>query len=160
LEQADSSTVFGMMSDAETMQFWDWPPFPDRAVVEEIVAGQLADVRAGNALYWAICLQGRDVALGVCDLSDIDIHHARAEIGFLFARAAWGKGYATEAMQTIIAHASGPLGLGRLWARVHAGNDSSRRLLTRLGLTYEGTLKGHVLRDGDRRDCDIYGWVR
>lgn len=160
LEQADCPAVFGMMSDAETMRFWDWPPFPERAVVEEIVAGQLADVRSGNALYWAICLHGRDVGLGVCDLSDIDMHHARAEIGFLFARSAWGKGYATEAMEKIIAQAFGPLGLGRLWARVHAGNESSRRLLARLGFTYEGTLKRHILRDGERRDCEIYGRVR
>jgi ribosomal-protein-alanine N-acetyltransferase len=160
LEQADSLAVFGMMSDAETMRFWDWPPFSDRAIVEEIVAHQLADVRAGNALYWAACLRGSDVVLSVCDLSEIDIHHARAEVGFLFGRAHWGRGYAAEAMETIIGHAFGRLGLERLWARVHAGNKTSEKLLTRLGFTYEGTLKGHILRDGERRDCDVYGRLK
>jgi ribosomal-protein-alanine N-acetyltransferase len=160
LEQADSAAVFGMMSDFETMRFWDWPAFSDRAVVEEIVAHQLADVRSGNALYWAVCLQGSDLALGVCDISEVDMHHARAEIGFLFSRAHWGKGYAAEAVETIVGHAFGRLSLERLSARVHAGNENSKKLLIKRGFTYEGTLKGHILRSGERRDCDVYGRLK
>ena len=49
------------------------------------------------------------------------------------------------------------LGLERLWARFHAGNEGSRRLLETLGFAHEGTLRGHVLRDGERRDCLLYG---
>jgi ribosomal-protein-alanine N-acetyltransferase len=160
LAENDSAAVFAMMSDDETMRFWDWPAFTDPGTVKEIVAGQLADVRAGDAVYWAVTLSGNDAAIGVCDLSAIDMHHRRAELGFLFARPWWGKGYAAEAMEKVVAHAFGPLGIERLWARFHAGNSASKRLLTRLGFTHEGTLKGHVLRDGERRDCHIYGRLR
>jgi RimJ/RimL family protein N-acetyltransferase len=52
------------------------------------------------------------------------------------------------------------LGLERLWARFHAGNEASRRLLERLGFAYEGTLRSHIVRDGERRDCLIYGRLR
>jgi ribosomal-protein-alanine N-acetyltransferase len=158
LEQADSSVVFAMMSDVETMRFWDWPAFSERAVVDEIVAGQLADVRAGDALYWIACLG--NAAIGLCDLSEFDMHHRRAEIGFLFARPHWGHGYAREVMEKIVTHAFGPLGLERLWARFHSGNTASQKLLTKLGFAYEGMLKGHVLRDGERRDCEIWGRLR
>jgi RimJ/RimL family protein N-acetyltransferase len=160
LAQRDAAAVFTMMADDETMRFWDWPAFSDRNIVNEIVAGQLAEVRAGDALYWAVTLAGDDHALGVCDLSDIDMHHRRAEIGFLFARVHWGNGYATEAMEKIVAQAFGPLGIERLCARFHADNDASKTLLARLGFAYEGTLKGHVRRDGERRDCHIYGRLR
>jgi RimJ/RimL family protein N-acetyltransferase len=160
LDENDGAAVFAMMSDDEAMRFWDWPAFIDRETVDEIVAGQLAGVRSGDALYWAVTLSGNDRAIGVCDLSGIDMHHRRAEIGFLFARAHWGKGYAAEAMAKVVAHAFGPLGIERLWARFHAGNDASKKLLTNLGFTYEGTLKAHVLRDGERRDCHIYGRLR
>jgi ribosomal-protein-alanine N-acetyltransferase len=160
LEQTDAPAIFTMMSDAETMRFWDWPPFDERSVVGEIVAGQIADVRSGDALYWAACPTGGGAPIGVCDLSDFDTHHRRAEIGFLFGRAHWRKGYAREAMEKVVAHAFGPLGLERLWARFHAGNDASKALLARLGFSYEGTLKGHVLRDGERRDCEVWGRLR
>jgi RimJ/RimL family protein N-acetyltransferase len=158
LQQGDCEAVFAMMSDAETMRFWDWPAFSEREVVDEIVAGQIADVRAGDALYWMACLGNREI--GLCDLSEFDTHHRRAEIGFLFARPHWGQGYAREAMEQIVAHAFGPLGLERLWARFHAGNTASQRLLKRLGFAYEGTLKSHVLRDGERRDCEMWGRLR
>jgi ribosomal-protein-alanine N-acetyltransferase len=159
LQQADETVVFAMMSDDETMRFWDWPAFGDRETVSEIVAGQIADVRSGDAVYWTVELSG-GTPIGVCDLSDFDTHHRRAEIGFLFSREHWGKGYAAEAVTKIIAHAFGPYGLERLWARFHAGNAASRKLLQSLSFTHEGTLKGHVLREGERRDCEIWGRLR
>jgi RimJ/RimL family protein N-acetyltransferase len=60
----------------------------------------------------------------------------------------------------VIAYAFDTLGLERLTARVHAGNGRSVRVLERLGFRYEGTLRGHILRDGERRDCLIYGRLK
>lgn len=152
--------MFAIMGDSETMRFWDWPPFTDRETVDEIVAGQIADMEAGRAIYWAVDLDSGGAPIGCCDLSEIDGHHRRAEVGFLFNRANWGRGYAAEAMAAIISHAFGPLDLRRLWARFHAGNERSQVLLERLGFSYEGTLRGHVLREGSRRDCILYGCLR
>jgi RimJ/RimL family protein N-acetyltransferase len=33
-------------------------------------------------------------------------------------------------------------------------------LLERLGFSREGTLRGHIVRDGARRDCEIYARMR
>jgi ribosomal-protein-alanine N-acetyltransferase len=151
--------MFAIMRDPETMRFWDWPAFTDSETVEEIVAAQIVDMEAGNALYWAVCRDADGPAIGCCDLSEIDRHHARAEVGFLFGRASWGQGYGVEAMTAIRDYAFGELDLRRLWARFHAGNEKSRVLLERLGFSYEGTLRGHVLREGTRRDCILYGRV-
>jgi len=140
------------------MRFWDWPALKDREAAAEIVAGQIADMVEGRALYWAVALGPR--VIGSCDLSEIDRHHGRAELGFLFNRAFWGNGYAAEAMAAVVGVAFGPMGLERLWARFHAGNEASRRLLERLGFAYEGTLKSHIARGRERRDCILYGRTR
>jgi [ribosomal protein S5]-alanine N-acetyltransferase len=158
LATADSSAIFRMRSDGETMRFWDWPPAKDPRDVFETVAAQIDDMERGRSIYWAVCLD--DQTIGCCDLSEIDPHHARAEAGYIFARSAWGQGYAGEAMKAVVGYAFGPLALARLYARMHARNEASRRLLTRLGFSYEGTLRGHVMRDGARRDCQIYGLLR
>ncbi len=160
LAPSDTDAIFAMMSDPETMRFWDWPAFTERETVAEIVAAQIADVREGRALYWAVALSPDGPAIGSCDLSEIDRHHRRAEVGFLFDRAHWGNGYASEAMAAVVARAFDRLELRRLWARFHAGNEASRNLLERLGFSYEGTLHGHVIREGVRRDCAIYGRMR
>jgi len=160
LEKRDVDAVFAMMRDNETMRFWDWPAFREREVVEDIVGAQLSDVAAGTAMYWAVALEPGAEAIGSCDLSDIDRHHKRAEVGFLFSRAYWGNGYAREAMATIVDYAFEDLKLDRLWARFHTGNAASQRLLERLGFAREGTLRGHIVRDGVRRDCEIYARMR
>jgi ribosomal-protein-alanine N-acetyltransferase len=94
--------------------------------------------------------------VGVCDLSEIDRRHKRAEIGFLLGREAWGQGYALEAMRAVLTYAASS-GLSRLLARTHLGNRRSDTLLEKLGFEEEGLLRGHVLRDGERRDCRLFG---
>jgi ribosomal-protein-alanine N-acetyltransferase len=45
----------------------------------------------------------------------------------------------------------------KLGARTHLGNRRSENLLVALGFEPEGLLRGHVLRDGERRDCRLFG---
>jgi [ribosomal protein S5]-alanine N-acetyltransferase len=156
----DAAAIHAITSDPAAMRFWDWPAFRDFETTADLVAGQVAEMEAGTALYWAVCLEPSGPAIGCCDLSAIERHHGRAELGFLLQRSHWGRGYAAEAMAAIVDHAFGPEKLDRLWARFHAGNDRSRSLLEKLGFAYEGTLRGHVQRDGVRRDCVIYGRLR
>lgn len=160
LAKRDAPALFVMMRDAQTMRFWDYPAFRDAETVAEILESQLADAGEGRALYWAVALTPDGAAIGSCDLSEIDRHHARAEVGFLFNRAHWGNGYALEAMNAVVAHAFADMALQRLWARFHTGNAASQRLLERLGFSREGTLRGHVVRNSTRRDCEIYGRMR
>jgi RimJ/RimL family protein N-acetyltransferase len=84
-------------------------------------------------------------AIGTCDLSEIDQHHRRAEIGFAPTRASLGEGLCvrSDASCDRAMYASG---IERLSARTHAGNDRSALLLKRLGFALEGTLQGCVVR--------------
>jgi RimJ/RimL family protein N-acetyltransferase len=83
---------------------------PHRTITTN-VAALLAEVAAGKALYRAICLGREGRVIGTCDLSEIDEHHRRAEIRFLVAREYWGKGYAFEAMHTVIEYAVRSMGI-------------------------------------------------
>ena len=62
----------------------------------------------------------------------------------------------TEAMRSVVGYAA-TLGLRRLSARTHLGNLRSDALLEKLGFEEEGLLRGHVLRDGEHRDCRLFG---
>lgn len=71
-----------------------------------------------------------------------------AELGYWFAREAWGKGYATEASRAILAFGFDQLKLHRIWGKCHERNPASARVMEKLGMSREGTLHEHVwLRD-------------
>ncbi len=156
----DAADIFVGRRDPEVMRYWDWPPQQTVDQVRSIIQNHMAEIDGGATLWWVVTKSPRGPAIGEVDLSDIDLHHKRAEVGFLFRRAAWGQGYAHEAMERVIRYAFDEFGLERLWARFHAGNEGSRRLLEKLGFVHEGTLRGHVLRDGERRDCPVYGRLK
>ncbi|MEO8114355.1 MAG: GNAT family protein [Phenylobacterium sp.] len=153
---ADSEFIFPLMDDPEVMAYWDSPEIDDPDLVAEIVQRQVEDTAAGCAIYWTMRSLGDQRFLGCCDLAEIDRRHKRAEVRFMLSREAWGQGYAIEAMRTVIAYAAGS-GLRRLLARIHLGNRRSEALLARLGFQEEGLLRGYVLRDGERRDCRLFG---
>jgi [ribosomal protein S5]-alanine N-acetyltransferase len=152
----DADQIFPLMRDAEVMAFWDMPEMDDPDLIARIVEGQVDEMIAGRAVYWSM----RDLVdnrfIGTCDLSEIDRRHHRGEVGFMLGRDAWGQGYALEAMQAVLAYAA-TAGLRRLLARTHLGNRRSDTLLEKLGFAEEGMLRGHVLRDGERRDCRLFG---
>lgn len=156
LEVADAARLFPILSDPEVMAHWDIPQIDDPDLVREVVQGQVADDAAGLSLHWTICLLADSRVLGACDLSEIDRRHKRAEVGFMLGRGAWGQGYAIEAMRAVVAHAAAA-GFRRLTARTHLGNLRSDAVLQRMGFHEEGLLRGHVIRDGERRDCRLFG---
>jgi RimJ/RimL family protein N-acetyltransferase len=59
------------------------------------------------------------------------------EIGWRFARAHWGNGYATEAARSVLEFAFDRVGLNRL-VSVHAvGNDASANVMRKIGMRFE-----------------------
>ena len=156
LTPSDADDLFPIMSDPEVMAHWDVPAIDEPDLVRDIVASQVAAIQAGKAFHWAMRTLKGDEFLGCCDLSNIDRWHRRAEVGFILGRGAWGQGYALEAMRAVVAFAAGA-GIRRLAARTHLGNLRSEALLERLGFKPEGLLRGYVLRDGERRDCRLFG---
>jgi len=156
----DAEDLFAARSDEIAMRYWDWPPAHSVEEIAAVIREHFDEIDRGETLWWVVARTPRGPAIGECDLSAIAPVHRRAEVGFLFRRQVWGQGFAQEAMERVRRYAFDDLKLERLWARVHAGNDASTRLLTRLGFEPEGTLRGHILRDGARRDCLLYGLNR
>lgn len=156
LVEADAEHVFPLMDDPEVMAFWDIPEIDDPDVVAGVVRAQVEEMQEGKAVHWAMRTLADNAFIGCCDLSEINRWHKRAEVDFMLDRATWGQGYALEAMQAVIAFAASS-GLRKLTARTHLGNRRSETILETLGFQEEGLLRGHVLRDGERRDCRVFG---
>ena len=77
--------------------------------------------------------------IGYCGLTrfdDID-GQPEIEIGYRLARAFWGRGLATEAVQAVRDYAFEILGLPRLVAIIDPQNTASIHVAQKVGLRYE-----------------------
>ena len=68
----------------------------------------------------------------------------RAATGYVLARPAWGRGYATE-VATAMADLAAELGIGRLYAVCHPDNRASAHVLAKAGFAREGVLRRHTV---------------
>jgi RimJ/RimL family protein N-acetyltransferase len=68
----------------------------------------------------------------------------RAATGYVFARDAWGKGYATESLRAMIALAA-EFKVVRLYALCHVDHQASWHVLEKCGFKREGVLPRHSM---------------
>ena len=94
------------------------------------------------------------IGIGLDDAPD---GQRSAELGYWMSPSGRGRGLASAAGRLVVDWAFDPegLGLARLSWEAYVGNWPSRRLAWRLGFRVEGTVRGHSLQRGVRRDA----WV-
>lgn len=86
----------------------------------------------------------------------------RASTGYVLAKDAWGRGYASEALLAMRQTAA-DLGIVRLYACCHPEHQLSRRVLERCGFELEGTLRRYSefpnIHPGHAEDVVSYAWA-
>lgn len=73
------------------------------------------------------------------------------EIGWRLARAAWGRGYATEGARLALAHGFDVVGLSQIVSFTTLANAPSRAVMARLGMTPRGEFDHPRLPADDAR---------
>jgi RimJ/RimL family protein N-acetyltransferase len=96
--------------------------------------------------------------IGIKPGTDVSSH--TAEIGYWLGEDYWGHGIISEAMLAFTRWLWQNREVERLWTGVFDGNMASRRVLEKAGYRYEGTMRGHVLKEGIVRDMHVYGLTR
>jgi len=137
----DVEALFAVFSDPRTMRFWSRPVMKERAEAAAYLAG-IHDGFARKTLFqWGVERKEDGRVLGTCTLFQADAANRRAEIGFCLRSAYWKQGYMREALTALVRYAFGTLDLRRLEADVDPRNESSLRLLDRVGFRREGLLR-------------------
>lgn len=112
-----------------------------------------------SPIVYAVTARDDGALLGAVGLM-LEPAHQRAEIGYWVAREAWGGGLCTEAARAVMAYGFETLGLERIHAHHFTRNPASGRVMQKLGMRHEGTLRGHVVKWGRREDIECYGILR
>jgi RimJ/RimL family protein N-acetyltransferase len=94
---------------------------------------------------WPVVEKETGEVVGHCGLLEKEVEGRREiELIYVFARSAWGKGYATEMGRALKDYAFEELGLERLIALIEPENVASERVARKVGMRFDR----EVLRPG------------
>lgn len=100
--------------------------------------------------------------IGTTRYGDINEAHKTLEIGWTwYIPAVWGKGYNEECKLLLLSHAFEQLDANRVQLKTAHFNLRSQRAIQRIGATYEGTLRNHLVNgDGSLRHTAMFSIIK
>jgi len=135
-------------------------PHPyEKGMAEQWIKAQRERQRKGREVTFAIGLRSQKLLIGVIGLS-LNAHHARGGLGYWIGKPYWNRGYATEAAQAVLRYGFETLRLHRVYAFHFRRNPASGRVLRKLGMTHEATLRQHIRKWESFEDLEGYGILR
>ena len=144
-----------MLGDPELLRFTRVPePVPSgfaRTWLERYEEGR----RDGSREAFAI-VDDESGFLGLALAPRIDRDARTAELGYVVAPAARGRGVATEGLRRLTEWAFDEAGMFRLELMISVENGASRRVAERCGYVREGILRSLHVKQGLHEDTEIW----
>ena len=112
-----------------------------------------------TGIRWAISIREEKLIIGTIGFKGFVPGH-KSFVSYEVHPEFGSKGYATEALATVVDYAFGPMDLHRLEAEVMPGNVASEKVLAKNGFTKEGLLKEWMYWDGVYFDITLFALLQ
>lgn len=123
-------------------------------VLKQYLANAQQDIYESKQLRLVICNLKKE-AVGLIDLFDFDPHHKRVGLGIL-VHTQQKKGYATEALQLVIAYAFSQFDLNQVYVNISEDNSLSISLFENLNFKLIGVKKDWNYVNGQFKNERMY----
>lgn len=143
MEDGDFHALCRMLQDPAVMYAYEHP-FSDQEAWDWLHNQQTRYRRDGFGL-WAVVEKASGTMVGQCGITWQSVGDGRQmpEVGYLLERAAWHKGYATEAARACRDYAFDTLGFQEVCSIIRDNNLSSQAVARRNSMTQRGCLVKH-----------------
>ena len=153
VEESDNAMLLSLINDPDTEMMLGGSSWP----VSE--AEQLKwfehQEKSRDVLRCIVALQENSKAIGTIILSDIDQKNATGHIHIKMSKdGGRGKGYGTDAVNTMVQYAFEELRLNCIYANILSYNEASIKLFERCGFKRDGVLRQRVFKRG--KFCDLF----
>ena len=151
---ADAAELFAISHvDEETRKLWRYMPRGPFADAEDQGSFLREWQATPNVIAFAVRDAGTQHCLGSISLMSIRAEHGVAELGNIwYAPAAQRTKTNTEACYLLLRHCFEDLGYRRMEWKCDSRNEPSHNAALRLGFTFEGIFRQHMIIKGENRD--------
>ncbi len=157
LVQSDAAAVFAIRSDFEVTRFNTGLAYDRLEQARDLIQAIRTGYTDGAELRWGITLKGESTVIGMCGFNYWVRHDRRASIGYDLARAYWGQGLMTEAVQAIVDFGFTKMNLNRIEADADGRNPASARVLEKVGFRNEGIQYEQFYENGGFYNLHLFG---
>lgn len=148
---SDTEDMYTYAHRPEVTRYLLWMPHPNREHTKEYLTYVGQRYRTGDFYDWAMVDRVGGHMIGTCGFTSFDFEADSGEIGYVQNPDYSGHGLCTEAVRRVIRFGFEELSLHRVEARFMQGNDASRRLMERVGMTFEGWARDAMKVKGEYR---------
>jgi RimJ/RimL family protein N-acetyltransferase len=152
IEHGDAEAMQGYAADPEVVRYMVWGP-NSLEQTRAFCSGQLDIQRVRDRRDFELALIDKTNGdlIGGVGLRVQNTVQREGDIGYVLRRDFWGQGLVAEAARSLLEFGFGVLGLHRIYATADARNLQSMRVMEKLGMRHEGTLRKNLyLRDAYR----------
>ena len=155
----DTELLMGLINDAETERMLGGSSFPvSKEGQEKWIVAQTGRT---DVLRCIIALKENNEGVGTVILSNIDIKNGVAEVHIKMDKCRGrGKGYGSDALETIVNYAFNEMRLNCIYANVLEYNTISQKLFEKCGFRKDGILRSRVFKGGSYIDVISYSRLK
>jgi ribosomal-protein-alanine N-acetyltransferase len=162
IEESDADAVFAYASSPTISRYTLWDSHKDMNDTLEFVrdyasAGYLEKLPDP----YAVCLKSDpDRVIGTLGASWAKRTNRTMELGYVLAEAYHGQGIMPEAARALLGHLFAAYDVERVQAHCMTPNVASARVMQKIGMMFEGTLRSSLFHRGAFWDMHLYSILR
>ncbi|MDZ5783282.1 GNAT family N-acetyltransferase [Marinococcus luteus] len=160
LRYSDLEDIYEYASNPLVSRNVLWDTHRSRGETKDFLDITMNSYKYGDRAPFGIERKDSGKVIGTIDFVHWDRGHANGEIGYTLAPDHWNQGFGSEAAREIIRFGFEDMGLHRIEARCFTENTASAKVMEKVGMVHEGTLRRSLLIQGVRRDVMIYAILK
>ncbi len=160
--QADLNDVFEYCKNPNVARYVTWEPHRNLEDSQKFIDYALSTYAKGGMDPMAMVLKDdpSKKVIGSIGLIPVSPKNRTFELAYAMGEDHWGKGLAVEASKPLINFVFKTYAVERIQCRCDILNPQSSRVMEKLGMNYEGTLKASMYLKGKPRDMHMYSIVK
>lgn len=161
----DLNRMFAILSREDVTRFYGLEAVKNSSEVMELIHYFNEMFTTKKGIRWGIIENETNLLIGTCGFNSYNERNKRAEIGYELHPDYWNKGFASEAISSVLTYGFDALHLNRIAAIVYPENIPSQKLLRNLGFIEEGLLRDYLIQGDQYHSTIVFSilqneWVR
>ena len=159
---SDAQSLYEIVSDKDVLNYLaGLPEYTGVEMAVDYISGKLEKKYQNKDFYdWAVVLKSENKMIGRISVYKQDDYRRMADLVWCLNPAYRGNGYISEGVKAVINHLF-EIGFERIEAFADVGNKASTKVMAKVGMQYEGTLRKYdCRRDDSLYDAEMWSIIK